>query len=387
MAEDTTIPSLAAYLAQIPECRAARGTQHALLALLLLICVAMLCGARGQSASADWGKHHGRPWLRRLGFTRDRAPSQPTLRRLFQRIPHQTVEAALGRGAEQALRGCPAAAGALEGIAVDGKTLRGSKRQGAVDAHLLSAFSQRRGVVLGHGPAGTRGPDKTNASGAASAFLLTLVRDGRVVTADALRTQREVARTLLDSGGDDLLVVKANQPTLHAASATAFAPAAGDCGLVGSARTVGQHRDRLASRRRRASTALVGYSDWPGLQQVLRIERRVTHKATGRLLRQEIAYAVTSCPPQRATPAQRLHLWRGHWSIENRLHSIRDVTCDADRATVRASRAPQVMAAFRNAAIGLIHALGSTQVAATCRLFLAQPLAAFLALGTQPDLA
>ena len=75
-----------------------------------------------------------------------------------------------------------------------------------------------------------------------------------------------------------------------------------------------------------------------------------------------------------------------HWAIENQLHSIRDVTRDEDRATVRASHAPQVMAAFCNAAIGLIHALGSTQVAAICRLFMAQPLAAFLALGTRPDL-
>ncbi len=109
MAEDTTIPSLVEYLAQIPEYRAARGTQHPLLALLLLVCVAMLCGARGQSAIADWGAHRGRPWLRRLGFTRDRGPSQPTLSRLFQRVPHKTVEAALGRWAEQALRCCPLA--------------------------------------------------------------------------------------------------------------------------------------------------------------------------------------------------------------------------------------------------------------------------------------
>src|SRR4051794_24799329 len=209
--DDSTVPALAEYLAQIPEYRAARGRQHPLLALLL-VCVAMLCGARGQSAIADWGKHHGRPWRRRLGFPRDRAPSQPTLSRLFVRIPHKTVEAALGRWAEQALRCCPPATGVLEGIALDGKALRGSRRRGAAHAHHLSAFSQRLGVVL----AQVGVADKTNEIGAAGEFLLTLVLEGRVVTADALLTQREVARTMRASGGDDLLAVTENQPQLHA---------------------------------------------------------------------------------------------------------------------------------------------------------------------------
>jgi predicted transposase YbfD/YdcC len=214
---------------------------------------------------------------------------------------------------------------------VDGKTPRGSKRQGAVDAHPLSAFSHRLGVVLGL--AGVA--DKTNEIGAAGAFLLALVLEGRVVTADALLTQRAIARTILGGGGDYLLAVKANQPTLHGDIATAFAPAAGGFGLVGSARTVSQHGGRIAYRRRSASTARRGYSDWPGLGQAPMGERRVIRKATGRVLRQETAYAVTSCPPQRATPAQLLHLRRGHWAIAKRLHDIRAVAFDEDRATVR----------------------------------------------------
>ena len=376
------VPALVAYLAQIPEYRQARGTQHPLLALLLLVCVAMLCGARSQSAIADWGKHHGPPWLRRLGFTKDRAPSQPTLSRLFQRVPHKTVEAVLGRWAERALRCCPAPPGTLEGVAVDGKTLRGSKRQGAADAHLLSAFSHRLGVVLGQ----TGVPDKTNEIGAASEFLLSLVLEGRVLTADALLTQREIAQTILDSGGDYLLVVKENQPTLHADLVAAFAPEADDTGLVGTAGEVRQHGDRVECRWLTASTALVGYSDWPGLQQALRIERRTIHKGTGVVLRQETAYAVTSLRPRRAAPPQLLALWRGHWSVENQLHYIRDVAFDEDRATVRAKRAPQVMAAFRNAAIGVIRRLGTTKITATCRQFMAQPHAALAALGAWPDL-
>jgi DDE_Tnp_1-associated len=198
MEDYTRVPSPVDDLAQIPEYRHPRGRRHPLRPLLLLVCVAMLCGARSQSAIADWGRHFGQPWLRRLGFTRARGPSQPTFSRLFQGIASATVEATLRQWAEQALRLCPPAAGELEGVAVDGKTLRGSKRRGAADAHLLSAFSHRLGVVLGQ--AGV--PDKTNELGAADEFLRSVVLEGRVVTADALLTQRSRAQTILDSGGD-----------------------------------------------------------------------------------------------------------------------------------------------------------------------------------------
>lgn len=98
------------------------------------------------------------------------------------------------------------------------------------------------------------------------------------------------------------------------------------------------------------------------------------------MLRQEIADAVTSCAPERATPAQLLALWRGHWSIENRLHSIRDVTFDEDRATARSGHAPQVMAAFRNTAIGL-RRLGAANIASACRRCATRPALALAAVG------
>jgi predicted transposase YbfD/YdcC len=377
MSKHSTVPSLVEYLAQIPDYRHARGKRHPLLPLLLLVCVAMLCGARSQSAIAEWSANYGQPWLGRLGFTRARGPSQPTLSRLFRRVAHATVEAALRRWAEQALRLCPPPAGELEGVALDGKTLRGSKRRGAIDAHLLGAFSHRLGVALGQ----LGVPDKTNEIGAADELLLAVVLEGRVVTADALLTQREIARTILAGGGDYLLVVKENQPALHADIAAAFAPAADRATLVGATRTVTQHGGRIESRTLTASTAPAGYSDWPGAPQALKLVRRVVRQGTGAVLWEETAYAVTSLPPRRATPAQLLRLWRQHWHIENHLHYVRDVAFDEDRSAVRTGHAPQVMAAFRNAVIGLIRCLGATKITAACRRFTAQPAAALRAVG------
>lgn len=380
MDNSTRVPPLAAYLAEVPEFRAARGRRHALLPLLLLVCVATLCGARGQSGIAAWGRDYGQPWLGRLGFTRGHGPSQPTLHRLFAGVAYDAVEAALRGWAERVM--ATLAPPGLEGVALDGKTLRGSKKRGAADAHLLAALSHRLGVVLGQ----VAVPDKTNEIGAADEFLLTLVLAGRVATADALLTQRALARAVVVRGGDYLLAVKGNQPTLHWEVAAAFeAGAGGPADPVPMVEEVSQHGGRIETRRLAASAALVGYSDWPGLAQALRLERRVVAKATGTVLREETAYAVTSLAPDRATPGQLLALWRGHWAIENRLHYVRDVTFDEDRAQVRAGTAPQCMAAFRNLAIGLLRLLGAANIAAATRRYAARPALALAAVGLAHD--
>lgn len=111
--ESITVPSLAAVLAEGPDCRAARGKRHGLLPILLLVCVATLCGARSQAAVAAWGRDYGQPWLRRLGFTRDDGPRQATLHRIFRGVAYAAVEAALRGWAEQVMR--QAATGEREG--------------------------------------------------------------------------------------------------------------------------------------------------------------------------------------------------------------------------------------------------------------------------------
>ena len=90
-------------------------------------------------------------------------------------------------------------------------------------------------------------------------------------------------------------------------------------------------------RRLWVSSELAGYSDWPHLAQVCRLER-ITHTKGG--TRRETVYAVTSLPPEKADAARLLELWRGHWGIENRVHWVRDVTLDGGRSPDN-GRAPQ----------------------------------------------
>lgn len=374
------VPPLAAVLSDFPDFRDPRGVRHPLHAVLLLSCVAMLCGARGESAIAEWAENYGETWRTPLGFTRPDGPSQSTVQRIFGGIDCDMLEGRLAQWAAAVVAQCPMPLDAplpFEAMAIDGKALRGSARCGAEDAHLLSAFSQRLGVVLGQ----VAVPDKTNEITAIDDLLARLVLTGWVITTDALFTQTDIAQTIRDAGGDYLMEVKGNQPTLHAELTLLFADAGAPCSRAVERR---MHGGRIEQRSLRASTELTGCVGWPGMAQAVCVERRVTHKATGET-HTERAYAITSLAPTAVTPAQLLVVWREHWHIENKLHWIRDVTFDEDRSTVRAGDIPQVMAALRSAAISVARLHGATNIAAACRRYAAQPALALAAIGLTLD--
>lgn len=382
----TSVPSLITFLAEIPEYRNAQGKRYPLIALLLYVCMAMLCGRQSQTAIAEWGADYGSAVLEPLGLKGERGPSQATVHRLFKQIDRDKIEAALSRWAEAVLQqDAQATAGELpvdhlEGIAVDGKTLRGSKKQGAQDAHLLSAVSHRLAVVVGQ----VAVDDKSNELTAIEQLLALIGVADRVTTTDALHTQRTLAQTILDQAGDYVMVVKENQPTLLADISLVFEHTETLADTMTESYTCTIHGNRIEERRLWTSTALVGYCDWPGLRQVMQLERTVTNKCT-RQVRQALAYAVTSLPPERASARQLLNVWRDHWCIENKVHYVRDVTFDEDRSQVRAGHIPQVMAAFRNLAISILRLLGYTNIAAACRRLAARPALALAALGLKVE--
>lgn len=100
------------------------------------------------------------------------------------------------------------------------------------------------------------------------------------------------------------------------------------------------------------------------------MEREVRRR--GQAVRRERAYAITSVPMSEANAATLLGWWRGHWGIENRSHYVRDVTMGEDASRVRTGSAPQVLAGFRNAAIGWLRLQGVDNVAEALRRNAAQ---------------
>ena len=364
-------------LAEIPDVRSRRGKRHPLSAMLAMACCAMLCGYRSYSAIAEWGRNYGTGIAQALGFTHN-TPCAATLHTIFRHVDRDDLEERLGTWAESVVVSTPAASSAGEvAVALDGKTLRGSQKQGAPRVHLLSALSHHVGLTLTQQAVDA----KTNEITQVETVLRQIVLQDRVVTMDALLTQRHVAQTIVDAGGDYVMIVKENQPQLRADIELVFTlPPAGD--RQETARTVDIGHGRIEQRNITTSEALVGYSNWPGLAQVFEVGRHVIIQKTGQE-RTEVVYGVTSLNPERATPGRVLDLVRGHWHIENKSHWVRDVTFDEDRSQVRCGSIPQVMAALRNTAIGLLRWAGHTNIAAACRRLAAQPAQALALIGIE----
>lgn len=370
-------------LAEIPDFRKAKGKRHPLSAILALACVAMMCGYKSYSAMSEWGRNYGDKLVQALGFTHKKTPCAATLHTVFRNIDKGEFEAKVGGWAENVVS-ATANAGAnseapgddLEGVSLDGKTLGGSKKQGAPGTHLLSAVSHRLGVTLIQ-QAGDHSTDELRIIHEA---LQNLVLEGRVFTMDALNTQRKTAKTIIDGDGDYVMIVKDNQPRLLDDVKTIFHGPFSHLLKKSTSQTLDPGHGRIEARCLTASAELSGYNDWPGLEQVFQLTRRAIITKTERV-REETVYGVTSLTVEQAGPKRLLELVRSHWHIENRSYWVRDVTFGEDHSQVRAGAIPQVMAAIRNLVIGLMRWLGHTNIAAACRYFAARPWEALEAIG------
>jgi DDE_Tnp_1-associated/Transposase DDE domain len=218
--------SLAAALATVPDPRCPYGWRPAhapipLVALLQVTVAATLCGARSLYAIAQWAEDRRQDapaLLEALGVPPGRRPCVATLHRVFKALDVQAFEAALGQWLSTT------GVARTDPLAIDGKTLRGIHGEAIPGVHLVAAYTHRAGAILGQLQTDGKGQEIA----AAQALLAQVPLAGRLVTTDALLTQRELAQQVVDGGGDYLLPVKDNQPTLHADLATAFSPLAGD---------------------------------------------------------------------------------------------------------------------------------------------------------------
>jgi predicted transposase YbfD/YdcC len=360
------VPDLRLALAEVGDPRKRRGVRHGLVVVLTAAVCAVASGARSFVAIAEWVADLPADVAAALGVDR-RCPSESTIRRLLARVDADRFDAAIGLFLQGwCASGTPV--GRRRVLAVDGKTLRGSRRftaNGEIPGrHLLAVIDQHTRTVLGQLAVDAKSNEITVFTRLLER-LTGLPLAGVVITADALHTQRDHVAWLAERGAHWVLTVKGNQPGLRRQLA----------GLPWR-RLPPDHRSAETSHGRReirtltVLTVTAGIA-FPGARQAIRIVRR-TRKAGARTRRPgkwrtETVYAITDLPPHQARPDELAAWIRGHWQIENALHWVRDVTFAEDLSQTYAGNAPQVMATLRNLVISLHRLAGATNIAAALR--------------------
>jgi len=376
--------TLLAHLSQVPDFRRARGQRFAWAYLLALVVAAVAAGQTSVLAMVSWANAHAAELYSTLQPACPRIPSAATWRRLLIHIDLAALEQQVAAH-NQALDQTDALAGAIEmqdgqvwrGQALDGKDVRGASAHGA-HTFLVSLVRHESGYVLAQAAVDR----KTNEITVAPHLLAGRDLSGTVTTMDALLTQYALAQQIRQQHGHYLMVIKKNQPTLYWAAELVFRepPLPARTGEALTSQTHGKDHGRLETRRLASTTALNEYLRWPDVAQVLRRTCRRINLRTGRL-ETEVTYGLTSLPRYLAGPAQLEQIWRGHWTIENRVHYVRDETFGEDRCQLWSGSAPQALAAIRNAVLSLLRFHGWSNIAAAARNYASHPQRALRLLG------
>jgi predicted transposase YbfD/YdcC len=349
------------YFATVDDPRIDRTKDHALLDIIILTLCAVICGADGWVDVEEFGKTK-RDWLATFLALPNGIPSHDTFGRVFARIDPQQFQHSFLQWV-QALRQVRG-----ELIAIDGKTHRGShdRPNGKAALHLVSAWAAENRLVLGQ----IAVDDKSNEITAIPLLLDLLDLHGSTVTIDALGCQTAIADQIVQQGGNYVLALKANQPTLLADVQALFADARAaqqvEYGLT-SATTINAGHGRIETRTAFVITepAAMGYLNegqrWRELASVALIEAERTVNGTTTV---EQRYYLLNQPVAAATVNA---LVRGHWGIENCLHWVLDVTFQEDASRIRTGDAPQNMGVVRHIALNLLRQETSTSSLKTKR--------------------
>jgi predicted transposase YbfD/YdcC len=365
------VGSLYDRLEQLADQRQARGKRYPLAVLVLLILLAKLAGEDQPHGIAEWARERQGELIELLPLTRASLPCANTYRNAASRAVKPDE---LQKRVSEFLRSQPQA-GLCVLLCIDGKTMRGtlcSSNQSGV--HLLVAYLPDECLVLIQ----VQVDAKTNEITAAPQVLKSLDLRGKVVMGDALHTQRAISVQIVEAGGDYLWLAKDNQPRLRADLERLFLPEV--CGPGSSpqptdfevARQSDKGHGRIELRTLTTSSLLQGYSDWPAVAQVFKLEREVRTLAN-QPLRSEVVYGLTSLTRAAASPARLLTLTRSYWGIENGLHYRRDVTLHEDTTRMKSERAAQVWATLNNLLVGLLPRLPFADLPQARRHFAAHP--------------
>lgn len=358
--EPRELASLSEVLAAVPDPRRVRGRRYRIGVLLALCLTAVLGGARSLAQIARYAADADPQVRAGLGLTRA-TPNASTLGRLLARIDGDALDDAVGTWLARHAADPVEEDEALVGLAVDGKSVRGSRTDSTTAVHLLAAALHGSQTVIAQRQVAA----KSNEIPAMAPLLARFDLHGVVVTADAMHTQRKTAQKIVAAGGHYILVVKGNQKKLR--RQLRHLPWQQ---IPLQDRTRHRRHGRREVRRLKVCTVEAGLL-FPHAVQAIEIKRRRVNTKTGKVQTKTV-YAVTSLTPGQADPAHLAELVQGHWSVEA-LHHIRDVTYAEDASKIRTGSAPRAMATLRNLAISLMRQAGWTNIAAATDHYRSRP--------------
>jgi predicted transposase YbfD/YdcC len=333
--------SITRHFAKLPDPRVRRRRRHRLIDIIVIAICGIICGADDWQEIELFGRQR-EAWLRRFLRLANGIPSHDTFERVFDRLDPVAFQACFQQWVQTL-------ADVLGGrhLAIDGKTLCGTATGGMGALQVVSAWATAQHLTLGQVAVDPGG----NELSAIPKLLALLDLHGALVTIDALGCQKDLARQIIEGGGDYALVVKDNQPKLldaireHMTGALDGSPtiAADHC-----------HTDETGHGRRERRTYTVCpaperlRADWPGLEVIgmCHHERTVKGGTTS-----QVRYFIGSKPAKARYYGRAL---RHHWGIENNLHWQLDVTFGEDANRFRRRHGATNLALLRRLALTLL---------------------------------
>lgn len=372
--------SVYARLGKLTDTRQDKGKRYSLTTLLMIVIMAKLCGEDTATGIADWAKNRKTELVEILGLKRSTMPHHNTYRCLLAYVIYQEeIERLVGEHHQQGTHG--------EIYALDGKAIRGvRKKDEPASEYVLSIYDVQQGKVMSQVEVGR----KENEISKASEALKLVNISGKVLTGDAMHTQKRLSTQVLEGQGDFVFPVKENQEKLYKNIQSLFAPEYPKPGF-GKIQTdflyaqkVSKGHGRLEIRTIQTSEMLNSYSDWPGLAQVYRLEREIRWWRAGKCYRTsaEVEFGITSLSRKKTSPLQLLEFRQAHWGIETGLHYRRDVTLKEDATRMTVGNTGFIMASINNLVLALIRQAKFFNTAQARRWFAADLARAFSLLTT-----
>jgi predicted transposase YbfD/YdcC len=337
------------HFGQVKDPRKDRTKQHMLVDILVIAICAIICGAEGWVDIELYGNSK-LTWLKTFLALPHGIPSHDTFGRVFSMVDAQQFQLAFYEwvlAVNEIIRG--------QIINIDGKCLRGSDDQklGKRAIYMVSAWATENEIVLGQ----RKVDEKSNEITAIPELLKVLAISGCIVTIDAMGTQTNIAKTIVEAHADYILSVKENQGHLFEDISTLFAVDQAQNFKYASfeyKKTISKGHGRIDIRECWSTSSpaylslIRGVENWIGLHSVSMI---INTRSIGDKETKQVRYYISSLP---SNAEKILRAVRKHWSIENKLHWVLDVALNEDHSRVRKDQAPENLAVLRHIALNLL---------------------------------